>query len=152
MNNLNSELHTKGHTEFDPVNKPKHYNTHPSGVQCIEITQHMGFNLGNAFKYVFRAEEKNGVQDIDKAIWYVKNEIKLRNEGYISHSDLPRSFNYGVTVVCRINSVIEQEENSLKAAILHSLWASEMSVNHLLTLCINLLKTYRDHFNEYSSS
>lgn len=37
----------------DNVNHPKHYNTHPSGIECIDITRHMGFNLGNAMKYIY---------------------------------------------------------------------------------------------------
>ena len=36
----------------DPVNHPPHYNGHPSGVECITIVEHMGFNLGNAIKYI----------------------------------------------------------------------------------------------------
>jgi len=39
----------------DPVNHPPHYNRHPSGVECIQITEHMNFNLGNAVKYICRA-------------------------------------------------------------------------------------------------
>lgn len=58
----------------DPVNHPSHYNQHPSGIECIQITEHMSFNLGNAMKYLWRAEMKNKVQDLDKAIWYIKRE------------------------------------------------------------------------------
>lgn len=61
--------------EFDPVNKPKHYNSHPSGIQCIEITRHMVFNLGNAMKYIWRADLKGGIEDLEKAIWYLEDEI-----------------------------------------------------------------------------
>lgn len=64
--------------KFDNVKKPKHYNIHPSGVECIEITEHMNFCLGNAMKYIWRADEKNGVEDLKKAIWYLEREIKLR--------------------------------------------------------------------------
>lgn len=32
----------------DPVNHPPHYTAHPSGVECITITKHMNFNVGNA--------------------------------------------------------------------------------------------------------
>ena len=39
----------------DTVNHPAHYNTHPSGVECIEITEHFNFNIGNAIKYLWRA-------------------------------------------------------------------------------------------------
>ena len=35
-------------SSHDPVNHPKHYTEHPSGIECIQITEHMGFNLGNA--------------------------------------------------------------------------------------------------------
>lgn len=62
--------------EFDAVNKPKHYNTHPSGVECIQVTEHMNFNVGNAVKYLWRYEGKNGLEDLKKAAWYVNREIK----------------------------------------------------------------------------
>lgn len=63
----------------DNVNSPKHYNSHPSGVECIQITEHMGFNLGNAIKYIWRADEKgNALEDLQKANWYVNREIEKR--------------------------------------------------------------------------
>lgn len=65
-------------TENDPVNHPKHYTNHPSGVECIEITRHMSFNLGNAMKYLWRADLKNGTEDLKKAVWYLQDEIKRR--------------------------------------------------------------------------
>lgn len=61
---------------FNPINHPHHYVTHPSGVECIEITRHMNFNLGNAIKYIWRCKYKNGVEDLRKAIWYLEDEIK----------------------------------------------------------------------------
>tara|TARA_R110002110_G_scaffold2750_5_gene13187 strand:+ start:835 stop:1065 length:231 start_codon:yes stop_codon:yes gene_type:complete len=66
---------------FDEVNHPQHYTSHPSGVECISITQHMGFNLGNAMKYIWRADEKGkAIQDLEKAKWYIENEIALRKK------------------------------------------------------------------------
>ena len=60
----------------DNVNHPKHYTSHPSGVECIEITEHMNFNLGNATKYVWRSSLKGkNVEDLKKAIWYLEREI-----------------------------------------------------------------------------
>lgn len=61
----------------DPVDHPAHYNKHPSGIECIEVVQHMGFNLGNAVKYVWRADHKgdNPLQDLRKAAWYLDREI-----------------------------------------------------------------------------
>ena len=60
----------------DPVNNPVHYTDHPSGVECIQITEHMNFNLGNAIKYIWRAALKGKqLEDLKKAAWYVNREI-----------------------------------------------------------------------------
>jgi hypothetical protein len=59
----------------DNVNHPKHYNSHPSGVECIDVVEHMPFNVGNAIKYLWRADHKNGIEDLQKAAWYVNREI-----------------------------------------------------------------------------
>ncbi len=66
----------------DNVNHPDHYNSHPSGVECIEITEHMNFCLGNAVKYIWRASLKgNEVEDLRKARWYISREIaRIMNE------------------------------------------------------------------------
>lgn len=63
----------------DVVNHPPHYTSHPSGVECIEITEHMGFNLGNALKYIWRADLKNdAIEDLRKARWYINRELDKR--------------------------------------------------------------------------
>lgn len=63
------------------VNHPKHYNEHPSGIECIDVVEHMGFNLGNAIKYIWRADLKgNSLQDLEKASWYVNREINKRKK------------------------------------------------------------------------
>ena len=70
----------------DPVNHPSHYTSHPSGVECITVTEHMGFNLGNAVKYIWRADLKdNAMEDLDKAEWYIKRE-KLRRQRAVDES------------------------------------------------------------------
>ena len=70
--------------KHDEVNHPKHYNEHPSGVECIEITEHFGFCVGNAIKYLWRAGLKHNpkydakechIQDLSKAAWYINREI-----------------------------------------------------------------------------
>lgn len=64
----------------DLVNHPPHYTAHPSGVECITITEHMGFNLGNAVKYIWRADLKaNAIEDLKKARWYLDREIDRRD-------------------------------------------------------------------------
>lgn len=66
----------------DPVNHPFHYTSHPSGVECIEITQYMSFCLGNALKYIWRADLKHesSKQDLEKAIFYITREIELEEK------------------------------------------------------------------------
>lgn len=65
--------------EHDPVNNPRHYQSHKSGVECIQITEHMNFNLGNCLKYVWRADLKNdAIEDLRKARFYLDREIALR--------------------------------------------------------------------------
>jgi hypothetical protein len=64
----------------DPVNHPAHYTAHPSKIECIQITEHMGFCLGNAMKYIWRADLKaDAIEDLQKAVWYINREIKLRS-------------------------------------------------------------------------
>lgn len=58
------------------VNHPKHYTSHPSGVECITVTEHMNFNIGNAVKYLWRSDHKNGLEDLKKAQWYITREIQ----------------------------------------------------------------------------
>jgi hypothetical protein len=72
------DAHTRECMEADLVNHPPHYTSHPSGVECIQITEHMSFTLGNAIKYIWRADLKNGTQDLEKAIWYLTRELEKR--------------------------------------------------------------------------
>lgn len=60
----------------DPTN-PAHYRSHPSGVECITVTEHLGFCLGNAVKYIWRAHERpeRTVEDLRKSVWYLEREI-----------------------------------------------------------------------------
>jgi hypothetical protein len=65
--------------KHDPVNHPSHYTSHPSGVECIQVVEHMGFCLGNVVKYCWRADEKgNALEDLEKALWYLQRELKRR--------------------------------------------------------------------------
>lgn len=69
----------------DNVNHPKHYTSHPSGIECITITRHYCFAIGNAIKYLWRAglkkdasleDKQKEIEDLEKAIWYIKDRIK----------------------------------------------------------------------------
>jgi len=65
--------------ENDTVHHPKHYNEHPTGIECINIIEQFSFNIGNAIKYLWRADYKGDVEeDFQKAIWYIEREMLRR--------------------------------------------------------------------------
>jgi hypothetical protein len=62
----------------DQINHPPHYTRNPSGIECIDVVEHMNFNLGCAVKYIWRAGLKDGsdpITDLRKAVWYIQREI-----------------------------------------------------------------------------
>lgn len=65
-------------SEGSVVNHPPHYTSHPSGIEAIQITEHMNFCLGNAIKYIWRAglKSKSPVEDLRKARWYIDRELR----------------------------------------------------------------------------
>ena len=81
-----TDFGVSGLPEFkhDFVNHPKHYCDHPSGIECIEITRHHDFAIGNAIKYLWRAglkDSDNEIQDLKKAVWYIQDKIaQLENK------------------------------------------------------------------------
>ena len=63
------------------VDHPPHYNQHPSGVECIDIVEHMSFNIGCAMKYLWRADHKDSdIEDMEKATWYIQREIQRQRK------------------------------------------------------------------------
>lgn len=70
-----NEVHCFRSEAVDMVNHPPHYKAHSSGVEYITVAEHFGFNLGNAIKYIWRADHKNGLEDLKKARWYLNREI-----------------------------------------------------------------------------
>ncbi|MBX9150076.1 DUF3310 domain-containing protein [Rhodococcus qingshengii] len=68
----------------DLVNHPPHYTSDPSGVECIQITRHRNFNIGNAIKCLWRnglkesgslAGHAKQIEDLKKAAFYINDEI-----------------------------------------------------------------------------
>lgn len=56
----------------DMVNHPKHYTSHPTGMECFDVIKGLPAEIANPIKYVWRADLKNGLEDLEKAIWYLK--------------------------------------------------------------------------------
>ena len=71
----------------DTINHPPHYNSGKAKcvcgrrIECIDVTREMNFPLGNAIKYIWRSEHKNGAEDIKKAIWYLNDYLKNKDAG-----------------------------------------------------------------------
>jgi hypothetical protein len=78
---VDTRIEEEGAPEEDVVSHPNHYTSHPSGVECIDVTKHMTFCLGSATKYIWRADLKHddgGIQDLRKAIQFIEFEIEKR--------------------------------------------------------------------------
>jgi hypothetical protein len=64
---------------YETVEHPKHYNKHPSGVECISIIEWFPANVALVIKHLWRAGEKPGqssLEDHEKALWYLDREVK----------------------------------------------------------------------------
>ena len=97
----------------EKVDHPQHYNRHPSGVEAIDIVQYMGFCLGNAFKYVYRYQHKNGTEDLKKAIWYLRHQqtVILKQHIAVTH-----------TATNDYHRIITAEQNKDIVRVLEIIW------------------------------
>ncbi len=89
------------------MNAPLHYRKSPSGVECIDITEHMNFCVGNAVKYLWRAGEKNDLlEDLKKARWYVDREIARveKERGWDPYFIEENDYNIGAFDIGRLNA------------------------------------------------
>ena len=74
--------------DHDPVHHPKHYTAHPEGIEHIQVSRYLPFNLGNVVKYIWRAglkDEAPTIQDLEKAAWYLNDEIEWRKKEEMSN-------------------------------------------------------------------
>lgn len=80
----------------DIINHPPHYNS--SGIkcecgrqiECIDVTRHQSFSIGNIMKYLWRHEHKDGLIALKKAKWYLDDLI---NQMENSHKNTGNSTN-----------------------------------------------------------
>ena len=75
-------------SEPDAVNHPSHYTQGKYEVIDVIEDWNLGFNLGNAIKYIGRAGHKDDiVQDLEKAKWYIEREIKRLKQNELKDDD-----------------------------------------------------------------
>lgn len=104
----------------DMINHPAHYTSHKSGVECVEIAECLTFNLGNAFKYLFRRNNKgSSVADVAKAQWYINRELE-RVRPYVFGGRSPAPFDLAV----KVGRVIAHEPSHVGRALQHIVAAS----------------------------
>ena len=110
---------------YEHVVHPKHYNSHPSGVECIDVIEHFSFNLGTAFKYVMRRDDKgNAKQDINKAIFYIQRNRRAEH--------ITRSLDY---VLASLNAIVNTEHNL----------AANLFYDHVRSYIVSATDTDHDH-------
>lgn len=108
---------------LDPVQRAAHYNAHPSGVECIDLVEDMPFNLGNAWKYLQRADEKGAtLQDMDKALWYIRKEAK-RHRIRARSRTLPREILVSTSVGAKARRYL-RHESGLRRELFSHLWTA----------------------------
>ena len=105
----------------DMVNHPPHYKD-ASGIECIEVTQHMQFCGGNCFKYLYRAGKKGSTaEDLKKAAWYADKAWEQEEVVNLQAID-------GIWVIAKHRS------GYIQAAMLYireDMWADvERQINH----------------------
>jgi hypothetical protein len=112
----------------DPIN-PNHYTSHPSGIQCVEISKHLSGCLAQAFQYVWRCGQKDDpIQDLKKAIWFIDTEID------ISTSDKQTVTNI-LAIEEPLNLVTKYEHGLKKDALCYIARANILNAPRFTLLC-----------------
>ena len=104
----------------DTINHPAHYTGVTAEIECIDIARHLNFQLGNAFKYIWRAGKKGGrdkeLEDLKKALWYLKDSIE---HGY-------NDFDKCDHIAEEITRLVTRGDESLKANVLRNIAAQRV--------------------------
>ena len=112
----------------DQIKQPTHYNRHPSGIECKEITMCLSNGLANAVKYVWRCNDKHETPELDigKAIEYLGYEVEelIQISRTRTSRDLCHSYQFqrvdgllNVVISCEANHFIRKFYEHILAAI-----------------------------------
>lgn len=111
----------------EKVNHPKHYNSHPSGIECINLVESFSFNFGNAIKYIWRAglKKTSESEDLKKARFYLEREIDNRlgpwtDNGIFDKEIYSVSFDtiFVKDIIVIVDKIIESDNSSLLSCVL----------------------------------
>ena len=131
----------------DVVNHPKHYTSgfETKPIECIDITRHMSFCTGNAFKYVWRAGKKGGkdkeLEDLKKALWYIEDiECTAENP---ERGPCKETKDMRIAAITAFSLI--KEDDSDRYAILHFIvWGKFHLAEQWLIRAINRLEGVED--------
>jgi hypothetical protein len=124
--------------QFDIINKAKHYNLHPSGIECIELAERLSFCAGNAFKYVFRRGDKgNTLQDLEKAVYYLDRERKQMEHliRWRTHHEVDTMLvndHFTPTDLANIRKLLDSEPNKFACAIYSRIFGSSVKISRYI--------------------
>ena len=108
---------------LDPVQRAAHYNSHPSGVEAIDVVEDLPFNLGNAWKYLQRSDEKGAtLKDLEKALWYVRRET-IRHRIRARSKLLPRDVLLRSSVTAKVRRYL-RHEGGLRREFFSCIWGA----------------------------
>lgn len=117
----------------DIINHPAHYTGVTAEIECIDIARHLNFQLGNAFKYVWRAGKKGGkgkeIEDLKKALWYLEDSIQ---NGY---NDLDQCDG----LASGLASIVTRGDDSVRGDILR-----DIAARRIVAAANNLREMIRD--------
>lgn len=91
----------------DDINHPSHY-THLLDVECIDVAEHFNYNMGNALKYIWRADYKGTpIKDLKKSTWYLNREIERREKSFCASENLKPPKDYAEECAKEMPETIE---------------------------------------------
>lgn len=128
----------------DLVNHPVHYNSHPSGIETVDVNEWFSGNVAAAIKYVWRKNHKEPIplRDLQKAEWYLKREKqRLAEAGLVATYLLPMSRAAQERLTDRIHRVGEHDGGGLLSAVLFALMSPAESATVAVGLALSIVRS-----------
>lgn len=107
----------------DMVNHPPHYQAlHGVNFECIQLARRLTFDAGNAVKYMWRTDRKNGREDVEKARWYIDDAIKTQDAVF----DMSHLYGQRQDTAHMLITVADAQDNLQRARFFEALSTSSL--------------------------
>lgn len=129
----------------EAVHHPKHYTKHPSGIECIQVTRCLTFDLGNAVKYIWRAGQKdNIVQDLEKSLWYINDMRTYIKSNFIHNPHIALEkyplFSHALLLLPFTKEAISKHMPEKLNSVFEFIWEAELCSNDIQGYSMALMK------------